>query len=764
MKKPKLKGLDWKQFLVNHGEKLIFGIVALCGLAALGMSRWAPYNEKNPFTLNEDVEKAKEAHKVSTWPETEQTKFTTDQNIFAKAENLLSPLPESQFAFSATLPGMTWPVIPKQQPIDEPTWYPVEKLIADSGVVLYQKAPDFESLLGESEATEAAEETPAPPTQVGQRRSSDFSPRQPTTGVGEEGYGSEYGVPGAFGPPGAGRGGAAAGRGGAAAGRGGAAGGRGGAAAGRGGAAGGRGGAAGGRGGAAGGRGGAAGGRGGASSAMAGMEMGMEGYDMEGYGMMTGPVEAEAKRYVSVRGVYPIRSQERELARALNAQSTAQVMDALQFVDFELERQVAQAGDDPWSGAWEKVDIKVANDVLTEAAFFEADVVDPTVASPVFTMPLPGRLAGQWDQYNASHPALTKFDLDPAAKEKMDWLNARIAEYAKQNEELLKEQVQIGGFASQTYDTAKIGRQMMSDAGAMQELTGMGGMPYPGAAGVPGQQKPPEITKEDLKAFVTASGTYLLFRYIDFDVQPGNAYRYRVRLTVLNPSYGLEAGEVAHTHVAEGKTRTTDWSEPSPPSIVPRDTKYYVGWVGKDGRSSTERAWFRLFEWSEEVGMIVSANLPVEPAQFIGGTQQAEVIDPAASTFETRDYKFTSGDMLVDVDNSPSGLAKTLPELGLHPKFNVPPQVLVVNDWGGLEVQDALSVRPEMAERDAFVKGIAEDFSYLKAPVTTDETGLDYEGTEGMSGEEGMGGGRGPGGRKGNPLRRGRGSSSSSGA
>ena len=101
MKKPSLKGLNWKQFLVNHGEKLVFGIVALCGLAALGMSRWAPYSEKNPYTLIEDVEKSKEAHKVSTWPEAEQDKFKSEQNIYAKAEKLLSPLDESQFAFSA---------------------------------------------------------------------------------------------------------------------------------------------------------------------------------------------------------------------------------------------------------------------------------------------------------------------------------------------------------------------------------------------------------------------------------------------------------------------------------------------------------------------------------------------------------------------------------------------------------------------------------------------------------------------------------------
>ncbi|MBA3313465.1 MAG: hypothetical protein H0T47_09290, partial [Planctomycetaceae bacterium] len=513
-----------------------------------------------------------------------------------------------------------------------------------------------------------------------------------------------------------------------------------------------RGGAAGGRGGAAGGRGGAAGGRGG--SAMAGME-GMEGemYGYEGgYGMTTGPVEAEAKRYVSVRGVFPIRRQETELARALNAQSVAEVMDALVFKDFELERQMAVPGDDPWAGPWGKVDVQVANDVLNEAAFFDADVVDTSVTNPVFTMPLPGRLAGNWNDETASHPSLSKFDLDPAAKEKLDYLNAKIAEYAKLNEEALKDQVQIGGFAAQTYDTAKVGRMMMSDPSAMSELSvGFGGMQTRGNRGAvdPGAQ----LTKDEIKQYITASGTYLLFRYIDFDVQPGNAYRYRVRLETLNPAYGREAGEVVRSDVAEGQTRWTDWSKPTPPTIVPRDTRYFLTSVEPGGARQSDRARFELFQWSDEIGMIINSFLAVEPAQFIGGTTSAEVIDPAANTFEPQDFTFASGDMLVDIDKSPTGLERARPELALGRNYQLPPQVLVVNDWGGLDVQDPVSTAGERLDREAFQKQIAEDYDYLKTPVATgDETGMPYD-MEGMM-ESGM---LGPGSGKANPLRRGRG-------
>lgn len=762
MKKPSLKGLDWKQLLVNHGEKLVLGLVVVIGLAAIATSRWAPYREKNPYALIENVEKAKQVHATSTWPEAEQEKFKTDQDISEKAQRLLASLDESQFAFSRSLPAMHWPVIPQQQPIDEPRWYPVEKLLATSGAILYPTAPAYEDLLTaaeDPEAPEAAEERQSPTG----RQSSDFLPR-PTGGA--TGAADPYGVGGTTGytppgmaPPTGGRGPAAGSRGPGAGGRGpAAAGGRGA------GGPGGRGPAAGGRGGGAGGR-GAGAGRGagpGGTPAMGTAGMGMAGMDMTGmgmgyeggYGMSTGPVEAEAKRYVSVRGVFPIRSQERELARALNAQSTAQVIDALQFVDFELQRQIAVPGDNPWAGPWEKVDLQVANDVLNEAAFFDADVVDPSVTNPVFTMPLPGRLAGSWTEGNASHPSLTKFDLDPAAKEKLEYLNAKIAEYAKQNEELLKDQVQIGGFASQTFDTAKVGRAMMNDPSAMNDLTGgYGGMQRPGARGAGDATTP--LTKDEIRQYITASGTYLLFRYVDFDVRPGNAYRYRVRLQVLNPSYGLEAGEVLRNEIAEGQTRWTDWSEPTPPEVVLPDTRYFLTTVEPGGARASDRARFELFQWSDEIGMVVSSYLPVETAQFIGGTTSADVIDPAANTFEPRDFDFSSGDMLVDIVKPPTGLERAHQELALGRNFQLPEQVLVVNDWGGLEVQDPISTAGERVARENFQKTMATEYDYLKTPVTTGEGELGYEGDPAAA----MGAGRGGGGRGGaggrsNPLRR----------
>lgn len=745
----KLSGVNWKKALLSHGEKIAFGVVALAGVAALGMSRWAPYSEKNPGVLIDQAQKAEQAQKTSTWPEAEQAKFADTENIYAKAQSLLAGIDESRLEFSRTLDTIFDPVIPPKQPVDEPKWLPVRQLIASSGYLLYEKAVAYdESLIGPDgtplePGLNGVEEPATPDDGLGD----DFRPAQPPAGLGEEGV---PGLPGySGGPLGAGmRGGAGGTRGG------GAAGGRGGASGGRGGASGGRGGASGGRGGAGssgspvpgmagGGRGGA--GIGGYEGAMPGMagEEGM--YGMLGAGT---PVEGVAKRYVAVRGVVPLKAQEEELARA-RSQSRPEVAGLLTYTDFELERQKAVAGPDPWAGEWQKVDIQVANDVLQDQARFDYDPVDPTVTNAVFTMPLPGRVMGDW-QTNGTHPALTQYNESEEAKQRAEKLQQMIADYAAELERQQKELPQFGGFAGQQWDVGQVGRMMVQDEGYMNSMPGM--MNQPGPNGEQGLN----LTKDDIKALITAGGTYVLFRYLDFDVQPGNAYRYRVRLKLINPNANMAADQVARHDVAEGQYRWTEWSEPTPATVVPEDTRHYLASIEPGGTRQPDRARFELFQWSTETGAFVSEFLSIEPGQFIAGTQPAEVLDVAGQTFESKDFTFTSDDMLVDIDRSPPGLASVRPELNLGRRFEVPAQVLIVNDSGQLEVQDPYTDAAPRVAAEKQQERMADAYAYLQeaAAPTGEETGL--PGEYGSMMEAMMGGGGRGGGDGGNPLRRGR--------
>lgn len=745
-----MKNMNWKQFFVDHGEKLFLGVVALLGLVALGLTRWAPYSEKSPYELQQAVAQAEVDHQNSTWPEAEREELTSSDDIYAKAQQLLSPLEDSRYVFSRTLREIFPPIVPQKQPLEEPRWYPVQRLIADASTVLYAKAPSMDALLAAAEAEEAAaEEESQSATQNTGPRGIDtgaFTPSAARRSQGLPGFGPGEGMAEGYVPPGGAEEATAAGRG-----RGSARGSR-------------RGSARGGSGGPAGGHGG------GGSGAMPGADFyggeyaGEYGSGMMGGYGMAGPIEAEAKRFVSVRGVFPIKDQETALARALGAQSAAQVVNALQFEDFELQRQTAVQGRNPWSGPWEAVDHQIAIDVLSEQANFSADIVDQSVTNAVFTMPLPNRLMGEWQESTASHPALTQFELTEDARKQQLWLQTKIAEYA----ELMKEQEaarpQPGGFAALTYDTRQIGSMMAMDSGYMtdmaseySEYSGGGGfgMSRPMARGARRQTGLDKIKPEDIKNMLTASGTYLLFRYLDFDVEPGNAYRYRVRLKVQNPNFGRDPGEATAHSVVEGASRLTPWSEPTPVAIVPDDTRHFLVEIERPVSNQADRALFELFQWSREFGTYVREFLAVERGQFVGGTTETPVIDPAGGTFEEQKFTFTSNEALVDINRNGMFVAGRT-ELGVSDRrFQIPAQVLTVNDWGGLEVQDPVSTRGNRVAWENWMAGVASSFDYLKQQtVATGEAGMEYM-EEGMYDAEMTRGSRGSG--PASPLRRGRG-------
>jgi hypothetical protein len=62
---------------------------------------------------------------------------------------------------------------------------------------------------------------------------------------------------------------------------------------------------------------------------------------------------------------------------------------------------------------------------------------------------------------------------------------------------------------------------------------------------------------------------YKLFRFTDFDVQPGHSYRYRVQLVLKNPNYGISADALATPAVKPEPYRDTPWSDASAVANVP---------------------------------------------------------------------------------------------------------------------------------------------------------------------------------------------------
>jgi len=375
------------------------------------------------------------------------------------------------------------------------------------------------------------------------------------------------------------------------------------------------------------------------------------------------------------------------------------------------------------------------------------------------TMPLPSRIYGRWNKI-ASHPRITNFELSEEEIQQEVMLNN---ELMKMKEEQDKEQVpnarlkpQKKGFSSFTQDARSLQSGMLGQGGMDDEGFGIGrgggqGMNpaamegrggrnngkgnRPGVAGnTPEAVKAEQLAKlmerftnskdpteknkaleEFIKKSVNADGELLLFRYLDFDVDPGKTYRYRVRLVLNNPNFGRLASEAnGEAGVVEGETRPTEWSNVTKPVTIEPDVYYYV----KDVDTKRGKTLMSVYEWDTKLGTTVHAVLDVYPGQHIGGSAETNVIDPAKSVAEVKKYMFKSPDVFVDTLADVS-LDRTLhKDLKLPGGSNgdalLPEEALVVRAiTGELEVIDPIRQAHEQALVSRKQKSQDESFAWL---------------------------------------------------
>ena len=274
-----------------------------------------------------------------------------------------------------------------------------------------------------------------------------------------------------------------------------------------------------------------------------------------------------------------------------------------------------------------------------------------------------------------------------------------------------------------------------------------------------------EQIEEWVKERATEEGELLLYRYLDFDVEPGRTYRYRVQLELRNPNFGKPlAAAGGLPHVVQGETRLTPWSEPTEPVLVEDTVKYFLTAVEPHRLRLYPEARMQVFQYDDEAGTVVADQVDVAVGQKIGGSTKAEMADPTKGTFEETDYVFDSDDVLLDA----------LPQLTFDPKLHaglrLPPGsgsrgetgmteiVLVTTDDQQLKMIDPVTMARDRKREEDYLADQTEYFEHLKEQ--TFATGADigdysdiYGGVAGMPGMEA---GMAPGGRRTrNSLRRG---------
>jgi len=106
---------------------------------------------------------------------------------------------------------------------------------------------------------------------------------------------------------------------------------------------------------------------------------------------------------------------------------------------------------------------------------------------------------------------------------------------------------------------------------------------------------------------------FLLFRFFDFSVKPGTYYRYRVKLVLANPNFGMPSQFVEQEGMEKARTLETEWSEISPAAGVPVDSQV----LAVSAKSSSGEAGLMLLRFNEEDGATAAEEFTVQRGQLL---------------------------------------------------------------------------------------------------------------------------------------------------
>ncbi|SFJ46542.1 hypothetical protein [Planctomicrobium piriforme] len=689
--------VNFKKLALDHVEKAVFGVIALIALLALAGTQWKPYSG-TPTQITEKIAKGRQTLQGNVWPEEEKAKYIISKE--AAPANIVYERLRKEFSPAAIEPSgrMVVDIFGGSEPVREPELLAVQNPIASGGRV-------FLEVLGDVAAP--AEEMTAPatgkPAAADESLPDEFRNRRNMAGPGMPGMDGPMmysaspemamgGMPGMSGMP--------------------------------------------------------------TDPGMSGMP-GMT-------GMVAPQLNGQGYHFVSVRAVFPLRDQITKYAEAIH-KSYHYAASVFDILDFELERQIAQPGKDPWTGSWEKVDLQAARDILDKAASFDADVVSSTITNAVITMPLPLRISGEWRK-QATHPQIEKFELsDSEIATEAEMQRKLLQEAAAQRKQMDSAVSKRGGFAQMVVDTRQLNADMFGGSMYGSPISGPGfdmgmnpgmgpgmGMSAPGGPATRGPRNANAVNpidklvadmakgstnraeeekriREWIQSRVSAEGELLLFRYLDFNVEPGKAYRYRVRLVLKNPNFGkriADAGGVPH--VVEGETRVTPWSPITTPVAVEEDMKYFITEVKEQSGRVLPVAKFDVFQWDPSHGTFMNNPLEVRMGQPIADEVETTVIDPAKSIYETQKYWFTTNDYLVDAspdirlddalhEKGDDGKTLKLPP-GMRGKLPLAPQTLVARENQQLVYLSSDYQKQEHATQKSYIEMQGTQFEYLKAP------------------------------------------------
>jgi hypothetical protein len=468
-------------------------------------------------------------------------------------------------------------------------------------------------------------------------------------------------------------------------------------------------------------------------------------------------------RMVIWEGAFPLKKQLEDMKSALHTATLGEAFAQLRFAGFEVQRREIGPDGKPAS-EWADFDFENAIRLVLRLTGKRYAEEDPSIR-PIILRGLVYNLPEQFEE--------RKY---PSAAEKIKELEKTLAWIKEKGQtvEQIEENAQFNVGQDDLFDTGESqnrGQPGASEGVGIGNPAGIkGGVKPGGAAGGAGgglgkQGSPtPKTTGKGAMIEDSVSGTgatagkgldanweppeYCLVRFYDVNVDPGKTYQYRFKVKIKNPNEGHE-NEVAYKKLAQDKyVLSKNWIELPQHISIPPDFHYYAvdqkeleskRYVAPRDQAVVQlQRWVDFFNAADKkdpqpVGdWAVAERVVFSRGEFIGGTHKIELpvwnwldehfviaSDPADRTRSRTklvSVRFTDSDsqcpVLVDFSGGTVSYHKPEEKRPVEDK-DLPHEVLLLSPEGRLLVRNSV-IDAEDAGREEHLKSWRQRIKDIK--------------------------------------------------
>lgn len=456
--------------------------------------------------------------------------------------------------------------------------------------------------------------------------------------------------------------------------------------------------------------------------------------------------EVRGYRWVVITAVYPHKKQVEEYRKALKT------FEEPKYKEVKVERRVLQA--DGTFSDWQPVDTSVQADLAKRVVNWEPEnpeLVDAIVDALV--QPLPELAYGMWSYVDHIKAIQSVAEAKKKSVEEVAQAGAAQGQQAAagpyggyggyEGANFAGEDTAMEGEYGDETGYPGMGGGYPGMGGGYPGMTGgypgmeaggypgmgSGGYPgmgtggYPGMGGPAGRAMMPPGTGmpygQGSQAPVPQQSAahegpklnveYVQIRFVDYTVEPGRTYQYRMKVVVENPNY--KRPDVADESYAQSETLEGPWSDPSPAVYVGKDVEYYLVDVRESEDPVQRRAIFEVHRWDQQTGDWYLDRFETVPGATIGGPRKIEVLTWEGDVVE-KQVDFSAGAVLLDVVGGRGQLRVN----GKIHSYESPVQALVVTVTGDIiwrVLTDDLE-NPIRREREEYWQEVREIIKEIK--------------------------------------------------